>query len=377
MVLLPEEVTVRGKEKSQLHIHVIDLEDPEEEQHFDDAPKSPTSESPHEVPSSIPMELPLSPPDIDVDASSIIHDVPTVVDESPQDAIPILVVEPPLDYQQESLLEIFEDTPACIHLLEIDTSTSGFEEFMRQSSCPLVTEQAMVAIQTDTSSKMTMTVQTETASPLLSVVIEGELMALPPWLSSFTPKRTKYEISPDVFDYHQLRQSRPKVAKRATTISRVTVDSNKMKVTEIVEPLVDKPHEEMQAADYRVTRVELGKKAHVVVKHDAQQSVASLVQRYDELLAKKDKLEEENRQLVAAVQRITQSASEGSNPSSSSYPQESIQGVERAAQKVQALESWVDRLHDLCAQVLKEVFQMMLKLKTIEEQLNQVSDAFK
>lgn len=159
-------------------------------------------------------------------------------------------------------------------------------------------------------------------------------------------------------------------------ISRVTVDSSKMKVAEIVEPLADKPHEEMSATDYKVTRVELGKKMHEVVKHDAQYSVASLVQRYDELLAKKDKLEEDNRQLVAAVRKITKPTSEVSNPSSSTEERESIQGVVSAAQKVQALESWVDQLHNLCAQVLKEVFQMMVKFKTIEEQLNQVSDTF-
>lgn len=194
-----------------------------------------------------------------------------------------------------------------------------------------------------------MVVQTKIASPLLSAAIEGELMALPPWLNSFAPKRKKQEISLDVFDYQQLKQSRPKVAKRAKIISRVTVDSNKRKVAEIVEPLVDKPHEEMQAADYMVTRVELGKQTHEVVKHDAQQFVASLVQRYDKLLARKDKLEEDNRQLVAAIQKITKSTSEGSNPSSSSSPQGSIQGVERAAQKVQVLESWVDQLNDLCA----------------------------
>lgn len=133
----------------------------------------------------------------------------------------------------------------------------------------------------------------------------------------------------------------------------------------------------MQAVDYKITWVELGKQTHEVVKHDAQHSVASLVQRYDELLAKKNNLEEENVQLVAAIQKITKSCNDGNNPSTSSNTKESVQGVERVAQKVQALDSWLDQLHDLCTQVLKDVFRMMVKLETIEEKLNWASEVFK
>lgn len=49
-----------------------------------------------------------------------------------------------------------------------------------------------------------------------------------------------------------------------------------------------------KASDYRIKKVELGKKTHAVGMHDTQHSVTSLAQRYDELLAKKDKLKEEN-----------------------------------------------------------------------------------
>lgn len=95
----------------------------------------------------------------------------------------------------------------------------------------------MVAIQTDTPPRVTMDVQTETASLSPLVATRGELVVLPPWLSFFTSKRKKQEISPDVFDYQQLKQSRPKVAKKAKTISRVTVDNNKMKVAQLLSPL--------------------------------------------------------------------------------------------------------------------------------------------
>lgn len=157
----------------------------------------------------------------------------------------------------------------------------------------------------------------------------------------------------------------------------MTVDSNKMKVAEIVEPIADKPLDEMSTTDYKVTRIELGKQTHEVIKHDAQFFVASLVQRCDELLARRDKLEEENRQLMAAIHKITKPAVEGSNSIGSSGSQESIRGVERAAQKVQALDSWVDQLHDLCAQVMKDIFQIMCKLETTEEKLDQTSNTFK
>lgn len=164
-------------------------------------------------------------------------------------------------------------------------------------------------------------------------------MALPPWLSSFTAKRKKQVISPDPFDYQQLKQSKPKAVKKAKTVSRVIIDENWMRVAEIAEPISDKPVEEMQAADYRITKVQLGKQTHEVVKHDAQQKVATLVQRYDEVLTKKDQLEVENQRLVAAIQSITQpSSGEGQVPISSRVS-EPIQGIERATQKVQDLDT--------------------------------------
>lgn len=80
-----------------------------------------------------------------------------------------------------------------------------------------------------------------------------------------------------MFDFQQLRKSKPKATKKAKTISRVVVDCNKMKYAEVAEPLTNKPQGEMQLFDYRFTRVELGKHMHVGVMHDAQDYVASLV----------------------------------------------------------------------------------------------------
>lgn len=93
VVLPPEETIVCGKEKSRFHVQVIDLDNPDEGQQSDDAPKSPVSDSMHEVIPLVSIETPLSPPDL-------------LVDESPENAIPISTYEPSPDHQQESVLKV-------------------------------------------------------------------------------------------------------------------------------------------------------------------------------------------------------------------------------------------------------------------------------
>lgn len=88
-----------------------------------------------------------------------------------------------------------------------------------------------------------------------------------------------------------------------------------------------------------------------------------MVQRYDELLAKKEKLKEENLHLISVIQKITKSSEERINPSTSFVLEESVRQIEQAAQKAQAIDSWVDQIFDQCAQVVRETFQVMIKLK--------------
>lgn len=178
IVLPPEEATICEKKNSWFHVHVIDPDNPEEGKQSNDAPKSLASDSLHEITSLVSIETPLSPPNI-------------IVEESPHNVIHISAAESPPDHQQEGFLEIPEDTPTCIQFSEIDTSTSGFEEFMRQSSCPLVTKKTMATIQIDTPPRVTIVVQTRTTSPSPLTATTGELVVLPPWLSYFTPKRKK------------------------------------------------------------------------------------------------------------------------------------------------------------------------------------------
>lgn len=252
MVIPLEEVTVKGKEKPQLHIQVIDSEDPEEEQQQDDAPKSTTSESPHEVPSQITLDVPMSPFDTDVDSFSTVHIAPVPLSVFAQNVIPISALEPSLDHPHEDLSNIFHENPVYVSLpslslAEIDTTATNFEKFLMESPHPLLVEQAMIVVQTETSPRVTTVIRIEHVSSSPPTISETNSMALPPWLSSFTPKRKKQEISPNIFDFQQLKKSKPKAAKRAKTVSRVIVDSNRIKVAAIVEPIVDNPHEEMQS----------------------------------------------------------------------------------------------------------------------------------
>lgn len=142
------------------------------------------------------------------------------------------------------------------------------------------------------------------------VVFDVNSLELPPWLISITPKRKKQEISPNILDFQQIMKLKPRVAKKEKTISWVVVDKNKMKYVEVEEPLVEKPPKEMQLSNYRLTGIECGKQTHSSLKHDAQDSVTSLVQSYDEILAKKDVLKEKNTQLITMIQKITNSSNQ-------------------------------------------------------------------
>lgn len=67
----------------------------------------------------------------------------------------------------------------------------------------------------------------------------NENASLPPWLVSNTPKRKKKAISPDDFDFIQLVPIKPKVTKKAKTLSRLRIDQSKNKYVEMVIPHPD------------------------------------------------------------------------------------------------------------------------------------------
>lgn len=75
-------------------------------------------------------------------------------------------------------------------------------------------------------------------------------------------------------------------------------------------------------------------------------------------------------QLISVIQKITKSSKEGPNPSTFFVSEESVWKIERAAQKPRAIDSWVDQIFYQCAQVLKETFQVMVKLEMTKLKLN-------
>lgn len=148
-----------------------------------------------------------------------------------------------------------------------------------------------------------------------------------------------------------------------------------MKYAKIVEPLVDKLREEMQVSDYRFTRVELGKQTLANMMQDAQSLVTVLAQSYNELLAKKEKLKEENEQLVSVIQRITQS-SDTVGSLSSFAPKESVRQLEKIARKAKAVDSWMAQLIAQGMPIVERVLKSLINIKAARFKMNQALEAF-
>lgn len=100
-----------------------------------------------------------------------------------------------------------------------------------------------------------------------------------------------------------------------------------------------------------------------------------MVQSYDELLAKKDKLKEKNSQLIIVIQKITNS-SEQVDPLTSSTSEESIKQLEKVARKAKAVDSWVDQLIDQNTQVVKKALHILGNVRAAKVKLNQTLVTF-
>ena len=81
-------------------------------------------------------------------------------------------------------------------------------------------------------------------------------------------KRKNEEITPKEFDRQVVRGMVSK-NRKAKIVSQVVVDGNNIKYAEVVEPLVQKPAEEMQANDYKFSKIELGKQSWLGCQLDA------------------------------------------------------------------------------------------------------------
>ena len=76
-------------------------------------------------------------------------------------------------------------------------------------------------------------------------------------------------------------------------VSRILVDSEKTKFVEIVEPLVNKPVEELTRFDYKFTKVEIGKQLCLSCLQDAQDALTNVSKSNHELWEKKNQLKQE------------------------------------------------------------------------------------
>ena len=76
-------------------------------------------------------------------------------------------------------------------------------------------------------------------------------------------------------------------------VSRILVDSKKTKFVEVVEPLVDKPIEEVTHVDYKFTKVEIGKQSWLSCLQDAQDALANVSKSDHELWEKKNQFKQE------------------------------------------------------------------------------------
>lgn len=92
----------------------------------------------------------------------------------------------------------------------------------------------------------------------------GEGFSLPAWLRKITMKRRKMVVPPENLP---IKKTKSKTLKDKI-VSRILVDSDKTKFVEVVEPLVDKPIEELTHFDYKFTKIEIGKKSCLICLQD-------------------------------------------------------------------------------------------------------------
>ena len=126
-----------------------------------------------------------------------------------------------------------------------------------------------------------------------------ESFSLTAWLSKITTKRRKVVVPPNNLPVKKTKSK----SLKDKIVSRILVDSDKTKFVEIIEPLVDKPVEELTRFDYKFTKVEVGKKSHLGCLQDAQDALTNVSKRNHELWEKKNQLKQEISRLNEAIQK--------------------------------------------------------------------------
>lgn len=200
----------------------IQVIDPEDEQQEENAPESPTTsstDSPHTALHQMSLDVPMSPTYTNVDSFSRVHVVP-VAPKSSCTVVLSSATESSLETPHDNLENVFDaNSPyailSSVSLPKIGTSAMNFDRFMSKACHDMTSEQTLVTLQTEASPRITTAVQTEPVSTQATIVVTEVIsLDLPPWLSLITPKRKRQEISPDVFDFQQLRKSKPRLPRK-------------------------------------------------------------------------------------------------------------------------------------------------------------------
>lgn len=153
LVIPPPKVSLKGKEKPQVQIQIIDADNDTHEENTAGSPPI-GSVSPHTTLPQLSLDVPMSPIDTDVDSFSTIH-----VEPSTSTCASIV----PVEISHGGLENIFDVNPSyailsSVSFLEVDTSAMSFDKFMIEASHDLSSEQMLVAVQIEAPPRVTVVV---------------------------------------------------------------------------------------------------------------------------------------------------------------------------------------------------------------------------
>lgn len=220
-----------------------------------------------------------------------------------------------------------------------------FDKFVLETQVPpqVSNTQNLPAIVTLTLPIVTISIQSqELATQVLTTRVDEDA-SLPPWLVSNTPKRKTQAISLDDFDFNQLVSAKPKVTKKAKTLSRLRIDQSKNKYVEMAISPPNTDLDKVQATNFVIKIIDLGEQTHEDTIEDAQNSFQHLVAMFNEEKVKKNNLKKQVDQLTGVLIKITKS-SEAVEPITSSVDEQIVKQVKQANSRGRIASEWMDIL---------------------------------
>lgn len=252
--------------------------------------------------------------------------------------------------QYEHLANVFEDFPTLTsgQVSQLDTSLTGFELFMTESSqhvpMPLAVQSESCSVTTEIQSG---------SMPMVSTVIAStdEGFSLPTWLGKITTKRRTVVVPPDNLPVKKTKSK----SLKDKIVSRVLVDIDKTKFVEVVEPLVGKSVEELTCSDYKFTKVEIGKQSRLSCLQDAQDALANVSKSNHELWEKKNQLKHEVSRLNEVIQK--------------QYSQSVVVMSQtfRERKRIEAAKSWIQEIISEGVRAVTETFVVLRPVKEMNE----------